>query len=80
MTQVISINTKTADAILSALKRLEEAISRLNEKLEQTPPYGSKAWWKQSDKKALESIRRGEGTTVHGQKELQTFLNSLKTA
>lgn len=80
MTQVISINAKTADAILSSLKRLENAISRLSEKLEKSPSYGSKEWWDQSDQKALESIRRGEGTTVHSQKELQTFLNSLKTA
>ena len=77
MTQVISINEKTADAILSSLKRLEDAILRLNEKLEKTPLYGSKEWWEQSDRKALKSIKEGDGITISTKKELNSFFKSL---
>lgn len=80
MTQVISIDNKIAKDLLSLLNELKEQVTRLNEKLETAPPYGSDEWWEWSNKKALEEIKQGQGTVIRNKKELNQFLNSLKTA
>ena len=80
MTQVISIDNKIAKDLLSLLRELKQQVASLNEKLEGAPPYGSNEWWEWSNKKAQEDIKNGRYSTLHNKKELQEYLNSLKTA
>ena len=78
--QTITIPAKTLEKILSRLDSLNRRVEALNEKLEGVPTYGSDAWWEWSNAKALEEIKQGKGTVIHNKKELDQFLNSLKTA
>ncbi len=78
--QTITIPAKTFEKILSKLDFLVREIALLNEKLEGAPPYGSTEWWEWSNKKAQEEIKNGRYTSLHNKKELQQYLNSLKTA
>lgn len=78
MNQTVTASSKTIEQILARLDRLTKEVRTIREKLFEEPPYGSDAWWKWSDKKALEEIRQGKGTTIHNKKELQIFLDSLK--
>lgn len=81
MSQTVVLPASQVNKILRTLLDLKRDVAVLTEKVENLEPiYGSDEWWEWSDTKALESIRKGEGTTVHNQKELQTFLTSLKTA
>ena len=80
MTQIVSIDIKTAKSILSELRELKQQVIRLSEKLEAAPPYGSPEWWKWSEKRSDEDIKAGRYTTLRNKKELQEFLHSLKTS
>lgn len=79
MTQVIAVDTKIANDLLSLLRELKEQVVRLNEKLELEPIYGSNEWWNWSDKKAKEDIKAGRYITLHSAKEAQEYLDSLKS-
>jgi len=77
MAQTVSIDAKIAKDIVSSLRELKQQLASLNEKLENAPPYGSDEWWKWSNRKALQSIKRGQGITVRNKKELDEFFNTL---
>lgn len=78
--QTITVPAKTFEKILSRLDQLGRMVEAINEKLESAPPYGSDEWWEWSEKKADEDIKAGRVSAVlHNKKELQGFLNSLKT-
>lgn len=78
MTQVVTVDEKIIKNILATLQELKTEVVSLREKVEQEPPYGSKAWWEWSDKKAQEDIKAGRYTVVRNKKELHQFLDSLK--
>ncbi len=78
--QTITVPAKTFEKILSKLDYLSRAVEAINEKLEGAPAYGSDEWWKWSNEKAIEEIRQGKDTVIRNKKELNQFLNSLKTA
>lgn len=70
--------TKTFEEILSRLDQLTREVHTIKVKLfNSEPSYGSDEWWEWSDKKALESIRKGKGITIHNKKELDAFFKSL---
>lgn len=73
------LSTKTANEIIERLNRLANELASIRKKLvgKAEPPYGSKEWWKWSNKKALEEAKRGEGTKISNKKELDTFFKSL---
>lgn len=78
MAQTITVPVKTFEEILSRLDRLTKEVHAIKVKLfESEPPYGSNEWWEWSDKKALESIRKGKGIIIHNKKELDAFFKSL---
>lgn len=77
MTQVVTFDTRMAQDILSTLKELKNAVVRLNDRLEETPPYGSKEWWEWSIKQGKEDIKAGRYTTITNKQELGTFFKSL---
>lgn len=79
MTQVVSVDTKIIRTILSTLDDLKREVSRLSEKLEEAPPYGSSEWWEWSNKRALKSIREGKGTVIRNKNELDKFFKNLKS-
>lgn len=78
--QTVTVPVKTFEKILSKLDQLSQTVENISEKLEGAPAYGSKEWWEWSNKKAVEEIKQGKGTVVRNKKELNQFLNSLKTA
>lgn len=59
MNQTVTISSKTIEQILARLDRLTKEVRTIKAKLFEEPPYGSDAWWKWSDKKALEDIKTG---------------------
>jgi len=80
MNKTLTVSSKTIDEILVRLDLLTKEVKAIKAKLiEEEPPYGSDEWWEWSDKKAMEDIKAGRYTTVHDKKELQQFLDSLKT-
>ncbi len=79
--QTIIVPAKTFEKILSRLDELTREIKTIKSKLlEEEPLYGSDEWWEWSDRKALEEIKQGKGTVIRNKKELNQFLNSLKTS
>lgn len=77
----MTVPVKQFEEILSRLDQLTKEVHAIKVKLfESEPPYGSDAWWEWSDKKAIEDIKKGRVTTVRNKKELQQFLNSLKSS
>lgn len=78
--QTVTVDAKTFEKILSKLDHLSRAVEAINEKLEGALLYGSNEWWEWSNKKAQEDIRNGRYTALHNKKELQKYLDSLKTA
>ncbi len=81
MNQAITVTPKTIEQILTRLDTLTKEVKTMKARLfGEEPPYGSDAWWEWSDKEAQKEIKAGRYTTVHSKKELQTFLDSLKTA
>lgn len=78
--QTITVPVKTFEKILSRLDQLTQTVETISEKLESAPQYGSAQWWEWSNKKAQEDIKNGRYATLHNKKELQEYLNSLKTA
>ena len=81
MAQTITVPAKTFQQILSRLDQLTREVRAIKLKLfESEPSYGSDAWWEWSEKKADEDIKTGRVSTVlRNKKELQYFLDSLKT-
>lgn len=78
MNQVVTVSTKTVDEILTRLDTLTREVKAIKAKLfKEEPLYGSKEWWEWSDKKALEEVRRDEGTKISNKKELDAFFKSL---
>ncbi len=78
--QTVTVDAKTFEKILSKLDHLTRKVEDINEKLEGAPAYGSDEWWEWSDKKADEDIKMGRVSAVlHNKKELQQYLDSLKT-
>lgn len=63
MSQTVTVSSKTIEQILARLDRLTKEVKTIKAKLFEESPYGSDAWWKWSDKKALEEIRQGKGMT-----------------
>lgn len=80
MKQALTISSRTIDEIISRLDKLTREVTAIKAKLTQEePPYGSDEWWEWSDKRAMEDIKAGRYTTLHNKRELQQFLDSLKT-
>lgn len=77
MSQTTQISQTKFNELLNRMSRLENMVAKLLEKSDQ-PVEGSDAWWKLSDKKALEDIKKGKYTVVHDANELQQHLDSLK--
>lgn len=79
--QTITVPAKTFEKIISRLDDLTQEVKTIKAKLfEEEPLYGSDEWWEWSEKKADEDIKKGRISTVlHNKKELQHYLDSLKT-
>lgn len=76
--QTINIPAETFEKLISRLDELTREVKAIKTRLfEKEPSYGSDEWWEWSDKKALESIRKGKGITIHNKKELDAFFKSL---
>lgn len=82
MAQTITVPTKTFEEILARLDQLTKEVRVIKAKLfSGEPPYGSDEWWDWSEKKADEDIKAGRVSAVlQNKKELQHFLDSLKTS
>lgn len=76
MTQVISLNTKTADEILTTLNGLKKEVARLRKKLEEGFYYGSRQWWQESEKLADKDIKAGRVMRFTSVKKATEWLNS----
>ncbi len=66
------------DKILSSLEELKREVSRVKEKLEEAPPYGSEEWWEWSIHKAEKEFARGDYYELQNTKELDDFLENIK--
>lgn len=78
MNQTIVVSQKAIETILSRLDELSKEIKFIKNRLAQEePPYGSEAWWKWSDTKALEDVKKGNCTTIKSKKELDVYFKSL---
>lgn len=54
-----------SNQILNILSQIQRDLADVKKKVEDLEPaYGSDAWWKWSDKKAVEDIKAGRYTTV----------------
>lgn len=81
MNQAIAVSPKTIQEILIRLDSLTKEVRAIKSKIfGQEPPYGSDEWWEWSDKKALQEIKEGKGTTIHNKKELDAFFKNLRSA
>lgn len=78
MAQTITVSEKAFEEVISRLDKLTREVQAIKIRLfDKEPLYGSKEWWEWSDRKALESIRKGKGITIHNKKELDAFFKSL---
>lgn len=67
-----------SDQVLTILNQIQKDLADVKRKIEDLEPvYGSDAWWKWSDAKALEEIKEGKGTVIKNKKELDKFFKSL---
>ncbi len=80
--QTINVPVETFEKLVSRLEELTREVKAIKVKFfDQEPSYGSKEWWEWSEKKADEDIKTGRVSTVlRNKKELQYFLDSLKTS
>lgn len=79
MNQTIVVPQKAIETILSRLDELSKEVQFIKNRLTQEePPYGSETWWKWSDAKALEDIKKGNYTTIKSKKELDVYFKSLE--
>ncbi len=79
MQQATISTQQTLQEIISRLDRLSEEVKLIRDTLSQAEPtYGSEAWWKWSDAKALEDIKKGNYTTIKSKKELDVYFKSLE--
>lgn len=70
---------QTQNQILTVLNKIQKDLADVKKKIEDLEPvYGSDAWWKWSDERALKDIKEGRYTTVHSKEELIKHLDSLK--
>ena len=76
MSQVVTIDSKIIKNLLDTLQELKAEITRLNQKFETEPPYGSDQWWEWSDRKAKEDIKAGKTVKFDSVKEAIKWLNS----
>ena len=77
MNQATVASQKTLETILNRLEELRKEIKFIKERLTETePPYGSNEWWKWSDAKALENIKRGRVKRFKSVDEAIKWLNS----
>ena len=68
-----------SNQIINILSQIQKDLADVKKKIEDLEPmYGSDAWWKWSDKKAMDDIKAGRYTTVGSKKELVKFMGSLK--
>lgn len=78
MANAVSIDAKTIQIILSRLDKINKELNAIKAKIfEEEPAYGSDAWWKWSDKKAIQEIKAGKGTVIHNKQELDDFFKNL---
>lgn len=78
MNQATTTTQETLKEIISRLDQLSREVKLIRDTLSQAePPYGSEAWWKWSDRKALEDIKKGRYTAIKSQKELDDYFQSL---
>lgn len=79
--QTITVPAKTFEKILCRLDQLTKEVQVIKHRLfEEEPPYGSDEWWRWSNAKALQEVKEGRYTVLHNKKELQGFLDSLKSS
>lgn len=78
MSNIVVVDSKTLSEILTRLDRLTKDVADVKERLFSTEPvYGNDEWWKWSDKKAREEIKKGSYYKVHNKKELRDFLKNI---
>ncbi len=77
MNQAIQLSQTQFDTLIKRIAHLEKMVAKLLE-TNGEPEEGTEAWWKWSDKKAFEDIKKGRSTTVHNVQELMQHLDSLK--
>ena len=70
---------QTQNQILTILNKIQKDLAEVKRKVDDLEPvYGSDAWWKWSDKRAMDDIRKGCYTTIRSKKELSEYMDSLK--
>lgn len=75
--QTVTVPAKTFEEILARLDKLTRDVHAIKAKLfESEPPYGSDEWWKWSDKKAREDIKKGRVMEFKSAEEAIKWLNS----
>lgn len=78
MVHMSHVSKYKLDKILSTLEELKREVSRVKEKLEEAPPYGSDEWWMWSIQKSQEDYTAGKYKSFNSVGELQKHLDSLK--
>ena len=77
MNQTITVSEKTIEEIFARLDMLTREIKTIKVKFfEKEPPYGSRKWWKWSEKKADEDIKEGNTIEFNSVEEAVKWLNS----
>lgn len=77
MQQATISTQRTLKEIISRLDQLSKEVKLIRYTLSQAkPPYGSEAWWKWSDAKALEDIKKGRTKSFKSAEEATKWLNS----
>ena len=75
--QTVTVDAKTYEKILSRLDHLSQEVEGIKTQLsKKQPPYGSKEWWKWSDRKAKEDIKQGKVIKFDSAGEAIKWLNS----
>ena len=75
MNNTIIISQSAYKELVTRLSRLEKMVLALVKKLEAEPQEGSDDWWEQSDKRALEEIKKGQFVEFDSAKDMVNFLN-----
>ena len=79
--QTITIPVETFEKLVSRLDELTREVKAIKVRLfDKEPRYGSDEWWEWSEKKATEDIKAGRFIELKNKKELQIYLNFLKSA
>ena len=68
-----------SNQIINILSQIQKDLADVKKKIDDLEPmYGSDAWWKWSDRKAMDDIKAGRYTAVRSKEELVKFTDSLK--